>query len=75
MKRNANNVVVGFVSGLNISLCEEGSALGSFQVLNIMDESMEPGPSRCDPNIDLPSTDVPPENELKEIRKKGLEKA
>ncbi|CAD5223212.1 unnamed protein product [Bursaphelenchus xylophilus] len=29
MKRNANNVVVGFVSGLNISLCEEGSALGS----------------------------------------------
>uniref|UniRef100_A0A1I7SPG5 Uncharacterized protein n=2 Tax=Bursaphelenchus xylophilus TaxID=6326 RepID=A0A1I7SPG5_BURXY len=40
-----------------------------------MDESMEPGPSRCDPNIDLPSIDVPPENELREKRKKGLEKA
>uniref|UniRef100_A0A1I7SPE1 Uncharacterized protein n=2 Tax=Bursaphelenchus xylophilus TaxID=6326 RepID=A0A1I7SPE1_BURXY len=40
-----------------------------------MDESMEPGPSRCDPNIDLPSIDVPPENEWKEKRKKSLEKA
>uniref|UniRef100_A0A1I7S1G2 BZIP domain-containing protein n=2 Tax=Bursaphelenchus xylophilus TaxID=6326 RepID=A0A1I7S1G2_BURXY len=40
-----------------------------------MDESMEPGPSRCDPNTDSPSIEVSKENELREKRKKGLEKA
>uniref|UniRef100_A0A1I7SNW2 Ribosome biogenesis protein NOP53 n=1 Tax=Bursaphelenchus xylophilus TaxID=6326 RepID=A0A1I7SNW2_BURXY len=43
--------------------------------LNKMDESMEPGTSSNDPNIDLPSIDVPPGNELTEKRRKGLEKA
>uniref|UniRef100_A0A1I7SNE1 UBX domain-containing protein n=1 Tax=Bursaphelenchus xylophilus TaxID=6326 RepID=A0A1I7SNE1_BURXY len=33
-------------------------------VLNVMDESMEPGPSRYDPNIDLPSMEVSSENGL-----------
>ncbi|CAD5225344.1 unnamed protein product [Bursaphelenchus xylophilus] len=40
-----------------------------------MDESMEPGPSRCDPNIDSAAMDVSSEKELMEKRKKGLEKA
>ncbi|CAD5212140.1 unnamed protein product [Bursaphelenchus xylophilus] len=40
-----------------------------------MDESMEPGTSRSDPNIDLPGMEVSSENGPMEKRKKGLEKA